>query len=361
MGVACHTPPPRFAEGPLATPLARWIPADAVMVIAIGADGAAEVDALAEAMQVPAPGKFAPPGGLWILLDSEATSTARCEAAKAAPSPAGARVSHSAGATLVELGDTTTVFRDGVACVVASGAASRRARHAVRLAGLTDDERLVSNPAARAAIDALPPDADVIAWGAGDVIGGGVNDDLAATLGAMGNVAVALSLDEGVLTVSAHPERAPEGRESKGLRMGLYARPPSSPPLAPLPIPPRDENTDVPESADYRAAIQRLTEHLFAAAELATEITTREDAATAAWIAAWGEAILATADGTVELTWTPPPSPRAAADRASDDARAGLDELRARHARLVADAEAMLPELVKIRARDVAAHDRARR
>ena len=50
-----------------------------------GADGSAAVDALAEAMQVPAPGKFAPAGGLWILLDSEATSTARCEPASTLP------------------------------------------------------------------------------------------------------------------------------------------------------------------------------------------------------------------------------------------------------------------------------------
>lgn len=143
--------------------------------------------------------------------------------------------------------------------------------------------------------------------------------------------------------------------------MGLYAQPPIPPALPSLPIPPRDENTDVPESADYRAVVQRLTQLLFAAAEAATEITTREDAATAAWIAAWGDATLATTSGTIELTWTPPPTPRAAADRARDAARAGIDELRARHAQLVAAAEAMLPELVKIRARDVANHDRAQR
>jgi hypothetical protein len=363
VGVACHTPPPRFAEGPLASPLARWIPADAVMVIARGGSGASAIDRLARELQVPVPSKFAPYGGLWILLDEDAQTTARC-APGATPAEPDGTVSRSGGALLVESGDTVTVYEDGIACTVASAVASRRARHAVRLAGLADDERLVADAKARAAIDALPPDvADVIAWGAGDVIGGGISDELSSALGTLGNVAVGMSFHEdgSALHVYVRPERGLEGFESKVVKVGLYAQPPVPPPLPPLPVPPRDENTDVPESADYRAAVQRLTQLLFAAAEAATEITTREDNATAAWIAAWGNAILMPSGDGILLTWSPTISSRHDADRARDAARAGIDELRARHERLVADAEAMLPELVKIRARDVAAHDRARR
>jgi hypothetical protein len=373
LGAACHTPArPRFAAEPLATPVAAWIPADAVMVIAIGPGGAVDIDALAAALGVPEPGAFAPPGGVWILLDEDASSTARCEPARPDAAAAligkGGKQSRSAGATLIELGDTITVIEGGVACAVASGAASRRARHAARLAGLGDDERLIADPAARAALAALPAGAAVVAWGPGDVIGGGVDAEglgLTEALGALGDLAGALSIDRSKgLVVTVRPERGPIGPESKGpASIGRIAHPPAPPPLPPLPVPPRDENTDVPESAEYRVAADRLTRALFAAAEDAQAIAAREDAAAAAWVAAWGEAAITPDGGAIEVRWTPPAWPpaevRAAADAARAAARAGLDDLRARHGARIAEAEALVAELVKIRARDVAAFDRA--
>jgi len=372
--VACRTPAPRFATAPLATPVAAWIPADALMVIAIAPGGAAEVDALARALQVPEPGQFAAPGEVWILLDGDASSTARCAPAAAGVEAAllgkGGVASRAGGATLIERGDTITVLRDGVACTVASGAASRRARHAVRLATLAGEERLLARADARAALDALPADAAVVAWGAGDVVGGGVDAaelGIAGALGALGEIAVAVAIDPASheLAVTVVPADASRTASAppRG-SVGLIASPPGPPALAALPLPPRDENVDVPESPEYREAVQRLTRALFAAAELATEITARADAARAAWIAAWGDASITGAAAALEVRWTPPAWPpgqiRAAADAAYAAAHAGVDDLVARHAAAIGAAEALLPELVKIRARDVAAFDRAR-
>src|SRR5690606_37316020 len=145
------------------------------------------------------------------------------------------------GATLIERGDTITVLRDGVACTVASGAASRRARHAVRLATLAGDERLLARADARAALDALPADAAVVAWGAGDVVGGGVDAaelGIAGALGALGEVAVAVAIDPAtrelaVTVVAADASRTASAPTRGGV--GLIASPPGPPALAALP------------------------------------------------------------------------------------------------------------------------------
>jgi hypothetical protein len=369
--VACRTPAP---TAPLAagSALAAWIPSDVAMVIAVAPGGSADLDALAAALELPEPGAHvALPdevaaawpdarGALWMLLAIETATIARCarvgDAARAAAA-LGGQPQRSGDAILVEHGEVTVVLRGGAGCAVSGGAASVRARHALRLATLGDDERLLrARPEVRAALEALP-DAEVTAWGAGPVIAGGLGGGLALS----GELAIAASMAGRTLRIEAS---APAARAAQ-VPLGGLAVPPPIEPLPPLPRPPIDENTDVPESAEYRAAVSAMAQLLADAVEVAGAVQAAEEAARAAWIAAWGEVAVAPDGERTVVTWTPPAWPpsrlRADADAALAAARAPIAEPRARYQALVDEAAAKVPALIKIRARDVAAWDRAQR
>jgi hypothetical protein len=381
--VACRAPPSAPPRPALAPELAAWIPADVVMVIGAGGDTSA-IDEVAAALGVPAPGRFvALPedlatawqrtggarGALWMQLDRDAASTARCaviadpRAAVQALIAAGGVTSRAGAASLIELGAGVTVLRGGVACTVTSGAPSRRARHAVRLATLTGPDRLSARADAAAALGALPP-ATVIAWGDGALIGAGLDAEgveLAGRLGRFGDVAIAVDVAAGTRTVDitvvgagGEPGGDPAPGAEHRFAVGRLAAAPPAPPLTPAPAAPVDENTDVPASAELIAARDRFDAAIADASELAARIAAADDAARARWRAAWGPASVVEAGARADVRWPlpaviPPPL---------DDASAPL---RARRDRRVAEAEAMIAELLRIRARDVSAHDRIRR
>ena len=392
---ACRPPAPAAPAAPTIASLTRWIPADAIMaIVVVDHAGAAPVDALARAVRAPSPLEHvAPPpelaaiatrGRVWMLLDGEAGTIARCAEVRPPADPAaalGGTARRAGSATIVDTTDAAIVLDGGFACVVTSGVRSRRDHHAVRLATLAADERL-----APTAVDAVAT-APVIVWGRGDVIGAGLDDTgegLAAALARRGTVAIGARVEAGALraevvgaapTPAPSPDAAPPAPAPPApasapapdvVAVGPYAEPPPVPPPAPLPVPPVDENVDVPESPEHRATVARLAQTLAAAVETASALEAAAGAARAAWITAWGTATVTTSPDAsrAALTWRPPAPAaelRARADRAFAAAAAPIAELRARHDALVADAAARIAELVRIRARDVAAHDRLRR
>jgi len=101
-----------------------------------------------------------------------------------------------------------------------------------------------------------------------------------------------------------------------------------------------------------------VAQTLAEAAQLAQQIAAQDDAARAAWIDAWGTAQLTRTAGRATLTWTY--GTRARADAALD-AAASDDGLRLQYFSRIQMAKKRIGELVKVRARDVAAYDRAQR
>jgi hypothetical protein len=191
-------------------------------------------------------------------------------------------------------------------------------------------------------------------WGAGDVIAGGLAGEL--PLGPLGTLTIELAADAGTLRVDVRaPSIAAAAPET--VKPGSVAGAPEPERLTPLPLPEKDLNPDVPESPEYRAGVAQLAQTLAEAAQLAQEIRASEDAARAAWIAAWGTAQLTREAGRATVMWTP--GSRARADEAFD---AAFDNgLLLRHFSAVQRAQKRIHQLVKIRARDVAAYDRAQR
>lgn len=397
---ACHAAPtgPRLPHGPLASSVAAWIPADAAVVIAIGPRGSAELDDVTTALGWIGPGllatidpvvttawqgaAIAPRGAMWILWDDDARSTATCAVAGNAARIADAlvaaggtrQVSH--GAFVVELGDTTTVLRDGVACVVESGARTRTAHHALRLAALTDEDRLLTTRHDDAALLRSLPEGDVVLLGKGELIGGLIEvvPGLATQTLAGDTPAIALSIEPAshhvVITIASTvnpqaPARPDHGSVSPGtfaLRVPRERRPD-------VPLPAKDENSDVPGTDAYRAAEHALAASLAGAIDLGQRLDNLEDAARAAFDRAWGSVSwVRRADDrieTVTATWTPPTWPaaelRAAAEAAEAHAREGEDELRALYQRAIEDVAAKIAARTSVRAKDVAAWDRAHR
>ncbi|MCB9574071.1 MAG: hypothetical protein H6709_18465 [Kofleriaceae bacterium] len=378
--IACAACPgsPSHPRGAIGAPVAAWLPADVEAAVVVPGDGAAAAAPLAllRAMEL---GDAT--AGAWALLDVEGPVTARCVADADAPGraaalvAAGAAVATSAGAQLLEHDDAITIVRDGVTCDVTGGAASRRRRHAVRLAGLDDAERLVAAPATRRWLDALPPaplrvwardgyvDAVMAAVGlpAGLLDPGGASA-IALDADATGRVVLTLVGPAAVVTQAA-------ARTEATVHVGALLRPPAEPALVPPPAVPTDDNPDVPLSQAYQAAVARLGDTLGAAALTQHRVVEQLQAVRAAWVDAWGEAtVVATRTPPavrVEVTWQapawPPDAVRARADAAATAARAGLDTLRAERQRLVDDAAAQIHELIVLRARDVAAWDREHR
>jgi len=397
---ACHPAPtgPRLPHGPLASSVAAWIPADVAVVVAIGPDGSAAIDEVTGALGWIGPGVLAtidpavieawagaavkPRGAVWMLWDDDARSTATCvvagNAAKiaAALEAAGGTRQVSAGAILVTLGDTTTVLRAGVACVVDSGAPSRREHYALDLAALTDVDRLLTaRPDAATQLRALPA-ADVIVWGHGELIGGLIEVVPGpATLTLAGTTpAIALAIDpdthQARITIVAPalgqpPSRADDGALSPSV-LALRAPPERR---RDLPLPARDENPDVPFSEAYLAAESEVATSLAGAVDLGRRLDNMAEAARLAAERAWGRATwhrdLSDTLEVIEVTWDPPAWPPAALVTAADAgvarARDGEPELRALYDRAVDAVAGKLAARTSIRARDVVAWDRAHR
>ncbi len=395
----CHpaSTGPRLPHGPLASPLAAWIPSDAALVVVVGDGGSAAVDEVTTALGWIGPGVLAalersvalawddsgiqPRSAMWILWDDEARSTATCtvtgdawHAADALIQAGGTR-QVSDGADLIDLGETTTVIRGDVACIVESGAASRRAHHALRLASLTAEDRLLASSAEVDGLLRALPAADVIVWGKGALVGGLVEVVPGAATEALavaGTPAIAIGVDpsshEVRLTIAA-PAVAPEAdRPTEGtVSPGAFALLPPLGSLSPMTLPPKDENTDVPLSDEYLRASTAVLERLVKANELSQQHAALEATARGAFDGEWGTVTWARrAQGEVELveaTWAPPLWPPAQlhkrAATAMEEALATEPQVRAQYERLVAEATAGIEVMIGIRARDVAAWDRA--
>jgi hypothetical protein len=289
----------------------------------------------------------------WIDLETEEGGPmARCarigDTAKAAAAliDAGGTASTAGAATLIARNDETTVLRDGVACVITNGAASRREHHAVRLATLEADERL---PA-----DALAPVAGAayLGWGTGTVIGAGIHDDVGVALGKAPR-AVGVDYDAAAQEIEIRVD-VPDAT----IAMGSYASSrPVAIPTIPLPVLPEDGNTDVPLSVEYQQALDAVQATIAAAAAHAAAITRIDEQARAAWRDAWGTATVA--DGT--LRWrlpAPAAELRGKANAAYDAANAGIQDEIAGYQAAVQAVDAAQPPLIKLRAHDVAAWDR---
>jgi len=385
---ACRTPPPAPLEAPMGG-IAGWIPKDVVMVL-VARDGGDAIDTLAVAMHAPSPRRHvAPPepvasawaragvaarGIAWMLIDGDAATTVRCARIErgnpaAALVAAGGIRSKAGDAVLVQIDDVTVVLRGAIACSVTSAVTSRRALAAARLATLAGDDRLFARDEPRVAVEralAAVPEAQVIVWGAGAVIGGGIDASgrgLAGALGELGEVAIALESAQGndmrIAVVAPRIAAAPPVT----VQPGAYAGLPTMTPLAPLPLPAKDLNPDVPESREYKDAVSRLARVLAEAVDVAAQIDARRNAGLEAWVAAWGTAMVAREAGRLELTWRISASPvdlRAAAERAFNASLAGVDALQVRYSALIRDGAALNEEILRIRARDVAAFDRGR-
>ncbi len=395
--VACghaERPMPRL-HGPIGAAAAAWIPADAVLVVVADGAGAVELGALLAAMELGAAGApgamgerettawrvagIEPRGGLWMLLDVEADVSARCAAVGPAAAAADALVAAGGvaraapGARLVDLDAVTTVLRDGVACSVTGGARSGVERQALRLAGLAAGERLVDQEAARALLGELPM-APLVLWAHSDAVDAvlaiaglpvGLLDTAAATaiavdVDAAGRAVVTLRAPAGAVAPPAAP--AP-------VAIGAIVRGPAATDLPPNLALPADDNPDVPLSAEYAAASAALGEALAHADALGERVRDADRAARTAWITTWGvgTATLAAQAGTLEVVieWRapgwPPATLRATAEAAVTAARVDVAALLAERAALMVTAGAQLDALIKLRARDVAAWDRAQR
>ncbi len=392
-------PPPTLPlGGAIGSPLGDWIPADVALAVAVDGSSVAELSELLAALGLDGAGALGamgaretaawraagiePTGGVWMMLDVEAGVTARCAlVGPAGPAAealvaAGGTARTAEGARLVDLDDVVIVIEHGGACAVGGGARSRVERAALKLAALTAEDRLVARQDARAQLAQLPA-APLVAWAPSDA----VDAVLAGTGLPVGMLdtarAAALALEVDVsgrveLTVIAPPGAAAPPDGPAPVAPGAIVRGPAPTELPVAPALPPEDNPDVPRSAEHEAAAAALAEVLAAAEALAEQVRAADRAARAAWIQAWGigEARV-TATGSVPaavelaVEWRapawPPAALRAAAQAAAEAAVAEVPAWLAARAALLDDARARLDALVKLRARDVAAWDRAHR
>lgn len=357
--------------------MAAWIPADVLLVV-MGTPGEdlRAVDKATAALGWTTVDDLLP-GGARLRMVLEAEVNALCRDVVAADALPAGTVRTSAGALLITVGNEIIVMRDRVACTVHGGAASRREHQAMRLAALVDDERLLRRTDARAALARLPV-GPLVAWGGGDLVSGisldRIDPETGLAMTGLGNLAVTVGVDADrqqlwlamVSTAPALPNHEPTMKVAVGPRV----QPPMPSGLPSLPVPMADENVDVPESPEYKQAIGRLGAVLTEAITYSKQIAEIEERALEAWMNTWGEAEIdqTVRDGLlmVHVTWQPPAWPVEATRVKASSAyhqlvRAEAAELTASYQGKLAEARVLVDELIKIRARDVAAWDKTHR
>jgi hypothetical protein len=303
-------------------------------------------------------------------LDRDAGTTVRCGriadraalAAAAADAVRAAAASPSQwtvnGIDIVAAGDDALVTLADQACFVHSGARSQRDRAAVEIAAGDGDTLAAALAPLAAALGT--GDLAVVARGdaAGELFASEKGADLAAAI---------LALDGTALTSRIAVTPPPTAAEVElGLPVDKLAV--TDVALPPWPAAPRDDNPDVPLSADYERAAAKLTtleaerQRIVRGIQLTTlEIDQAVDRGFAAR-GRWQR------DRTLAIAALTIPLPGGSIATAVSAARAGGQRLVADRERAIARyREAVLEyarlrdELIHVRARDVAAHDRGPR
>jgi hypothetical protein len=303
-------------------------------------------------------------------LDRTADTTIRCariadRAALAAATRDALRAASASpsqwtvdGVDVLAAGDDALVTLGDRACFVHSGARSQRDRAAVELAaGDGDTLAAALGPLATPLGDG---DLAVVARGpaAGELFASERGADTAAAI---------LALDGAAITSRIAVTPAPTAAEVE-LGLPVDKLPVTDVALPPWPQAPRDDNPDVPLSADYERVAAKLTaleaerQHIVRAIQLATvEIDRAIDRAFAAR-GAWH------LRGTVAMVTLSIPLPGGSLASAVTAARDGGQALAADRERAIARYRAAVveygqirDELIHVRARDVAAHDRGGR
>jgi hypothetical protein len=262
------------------------------------------------------------------------------------------------GVDILAAGDDALVTRGGSACFVHSGARSQRDRAAVELAA-GDGETL---RAAIAPLAAELGDGDLAVVARGPAAG-----ELFASERGADTAAAILTVEATAIASRIAVTPAPTAAEVE-LGLPVDKLPVTDVALPPWPQAPRDDNPDVPLSADYERAAAKLTaleaerQHIVRAIQLATvEIDRAVDRAFAAR-GPWQRR------GTVAMVRLSIPLPGGSFASAVTAARArgqalvaDRDRAIARYRAAVVEYGRLRAELIHVRARDVAAHDRGGR
>jgi hypothetical protein len=303
-------------------------------------------------------------------LDRIAATTVRCAriadraalAAATADAVRAAALSPSrwttAGVDILAAGDDALVTLAHHACFVHSGARSQRDRAAVELAA-GDGDTLAAplGPLARAL---GAGDLAVVARGdaAGELFASEKGADIAAAI---------LAVDATAITSRIAATPPPTAAEVE-LGLPVDKLPVTDVALPPWPAAPRDDNPDVPLSADYERAAARLTaleaerQRTVRGIQLHTleidQVADRAFAARGRW----------RRDRTLAIATLAIPLPGGSIATAVAAARAGGQRLIAdreraiaRYREAVVEYTRLRDELIHVRARDVAAHDRGPR
>jgi hypothetical protein len=262
------------------------------------------------------------------------------------------------GVDVLAAGDDALVTRGDRACFVHSGARSQRDRAAVELAAGDGD----TLGAALAPLAAPLGDGDLAVVARGPAAG-----ELFASERGADTAAAILALDGAAITSRIAVTPAPTAAEVE-LGLPVDRLPVTDVALPPWPQAPRDDNPDVPLSAEYERVAATLTaleaerQHIVRAIQLATvEIDRAVDRAFAAR-GAWH------LRGTVAMVTLSIPLPGGSFASAVTAARERGQALAADRERAIARYRAAVveygqirDELIHVRARDVAAHDRGGR